>query len=702
MMRLGRKHIKVGLVVLALALFAVGQAWGATKYVSPTGSDAADGSIATPWRTIEYALENGGMAWGDTLKLVAGTHNRWKSGSDGRILSSFGAGTGGPVIIEPVNTTDNVIIDIPTLEADDTPQAIATGYLYSGDAGGVTTRCINLRRINFTNSASAAGAFIIISPNRNFKIEDCTFDHNNVATVNMLHINAANSASCSILVYRSKFYNAQASAFKNDDSDTSGANFFLFESCLFYNLGQAINMAYPGGLATKNCTFAKSTGVGSIVLTRAGNIFSLKNSIFVQQTTGISLYVSDAAAVDLFSNPSNFDVTNNVFWNVTTPLTSAIYEATWKGANELMPAGTSNFFINPILTDFTNNNYIPTGLNICGRGAAASLPSGGDITGAAWAGNDIGCYKNASASVTTITPNASKFGFVGDSIMNGSSATDGNKCYEKLAAMTGLTNVIGGGVSGLGVEGFRFSVDQFLIDNSPAVVFVSIGVNNLVNAASNDPANLTNAQLATEIITCLQKIADWGVRPVWLGIPSLVNNQTEPEAVNALVEAACVTNGWSYGSILARMKFRSDWNSAGVYYDNLAADVHPNNTGHLLIASLAENLYYNRYPYWVAAANVGGLQAGTYQHPLTAAQITSSTVLRLPATMSIAAGDYSGQTMDLSNASNSGQLTLVTNGKLPAKIVGNSSVPIVINGAQITGTVELGNNVNITGFRNTP
>lgn len=77
------------------------------------------------------------------------------------------------------------------------------------------------------------------------------------------------------------------------------------------------------------------------------------------------------------------------------------------------------------------------------------------------------------------------------------------------------------------------------------------------------------------------------------------------------------------------MEYRSDWSNVDVYYSCLKGtggctpDVHPNNAGHLLIASIAANLYYNKWFCWVDSANTDSLQAGTRLHPLTTTQLNA-------------------------------------------------------------------------------
>ncbi len=70
-------HIRV---VLALVLFC-DLAVASTFHVSPTGSDAADGSAATPWRTLQRAADV--AAAGDVVEIAGGTYAGFRIRSQG-------------------------------------------------------------------------------------------------------------------------------------------------------------------------------------------------------------------------------------------------------------------------------------------------------------------------------------------------------------------------------------------------------------------------------------------------------------------------------------------------------------------------------------------------------------------------------------------------------------------------------------------
>jgi hypothetical protein len=59
-------------ILVLLLTFVTSPAWAATYFVSTTGSDAADGSSATPWRTIQKCANT--AASGDTCSVNDGTY----------------------------------------------------------------------------------------------------------------------------------------------------------------------------------------------------------------------------------------------------------------------------------------------------------------------------------------------------------------------------------------------------------------------------------------------------------------------------------------------------------------------------------------------------------------------------------------------------------------------------------------------------
>jgi len=79
----------------------------AVKWVATTGSDAADGSSATPWLTIKYAMANASS--GDTIKVRPGTYDEAFNSSYG-LNCAYGGLTLQAVDADDANATSGVTI----------------------------------------------------------------------------------------------------------------------------------------------------------------------------------------------------------------------------------------------------------------------------------------------------------------------------------------------------------------------------------------------------------------------------------------------------------------------------------------------------------------------------------------------------------------------------------------------------------------
>lgn len=115
---------KLAWLVGALLALSVAQAQAATYYVSTTGNDANDGSLASPWRNICYATGGGGYTWttspadrvacattnpsklaaGDTLQIRGGTYQE-------NYITFANSGSAGSVILVTQYSSETPIID---------------------------------------------------------------------------------------------------------------------------------------------------------------------------------------------------------------------------------------------------------------------------------------------------------------------------------------------------------------------------------------------------------------------------------------------------------------------------------------------------------------------------------------------------------------------------------------------------------------
>ncbi|GAA0909640.1 hypothetical protein GCM10009552_20550 [Rothia nasimurium] len=91
---------------------------GKTYYVAPNGDDGADGSAATPWQTVQHAVDN--VSAGATIQLAAGTYNELVT------VSASGSASAGYITITSADG-QKAILDGSGLEASGNQGIITLG-----------------------------------------------------------------------------------------------------------------------------------------------------------------------------------------------------------------------------------------------------------------------------------------------------------------------------------------------------------------------------------------------------------------------------------------------------------------------------------------------------------------------------------------------------------------------------------------------
>ena len=97
--------MKKPILILLCSLFSIACFTQNNYYVATTGNDADDGSLATPWQSIQYAVTQ--LSAGDVLEIMAGTYV-------GKIDLSVSGAIGQTITIKNHNS-DHVIIEGSTL-----------------------------------------------------------------------------------------------------------------------------------------------------------------------------------------------------------------------------------------------------------------------------------------------------------------------------------------------------------------------------------------------------------------------------------------------------------------------------------------------------------------------------------------------------------------------------------------------------------
>lgn len=584
----------------------------ATYYIDPTsGSDGNNGlATGTAWHSLEYALEGGGLAQGDTVYLMAGTHNSFKTGTDNFIMPSIGAGDSSGIVNFEPNPGDegSVTISMPA------STHATIGYLFLNNPG-ITLNWSNLTFYNNSSGSTVAADWFYVSKGK-LIFTECTIDNNNEATKIVFNYKLASNSGAVNIVRSTITNNANYLVFFNSNtvSDTFTMRSSVVKNSTGYFFSEAADSAGQV-IELVNNTFYNVGNTNQALFAMSSTMNSMKivNNIFRYAKTSTSIFNSNAAFEEWAHDNigDTFIFTNNIIWN-SNPSSMGANE--WNrivfnhSSSYLVPIDNTNRFIDPGFVNEPSDISIAASSHILGLGDNVAVPPGGDFAGSAWIGSDIGAYTMPSATQFTYTLTDGKVAFLGDSIVGCAGSyfgTDADCVYRKFATLTGLSVVdayVGSGaykpaVSGGGVGLGPFMADFILENHAPKVVIISLGINNIYDTdvtGDNSPSNVTYQEVADMVYNTMQQLEDHGVIPIWIGVLSMTDGQTEPDAINAAVEVYCNANGWTCGNSLDQMRLNASWDTD--YYDDngaggLTSNAHPDADGHSLMASYAQTLY---------------------------------------------------------------------------------------------------------------
>lgn len=141
-----KKHV---LLVLAVALFAMPPIplLAGTYYVSTTGSDANDGSLSSPWLTIQHAVDSVGP--GDTIYVRAGVYNELVE------FNNSGSAAGGYITLQNYDG-ETPLIDGNGLSGSD-PGLIKIDYQHHIKVSGFELRNLTTS----SKSTTPAGIWVL-------------------------------------------------------------------------------------------------------------------------------------------------------------------------------------------------------------------------------------------------------------------------------------------------------------------------------------------------------------------------------------------------------------------------------------------------------------------------------------------------------------------------------------------------------------
>lgn len=536
------------------------------------GSDSNSGTELSPWLSAEHAIEDGGVTGGDTL-FVADGADTFKSGTDGRIICPATSG-----IISVVGY-NNVVANL---------HVGSIGLFYPPQGGE-----LHLGKLKVTNPDGTGGGgqgIFSCYQERQIICTDCEFDGDDKELRVAVFLGTASGVR-RITFERCNIHNfgpLGSPLFRQDSSGVTAE--VIARASLFYDCRAMAGGVNPMAVSLTNCT---TVNTAAETTDHADSYLGIKNCIQKTATFGAGnsvafLSIGDALYGAGITDPTVFEYNNNIVYFEGDQ--SGIQYQLAVDANYLIPINKTNWFINPDFTNEGSDDYsLSSTSKVSARGDSAILPDT-DINGDAWTGADVGAFKNPSA--TRYNPAlVGKAAFVGDSIMDGSSASVGYRCFDVFEDLSGFDTVTDGTVAigGTRAECSRYLIDYTIFNHLTDTIFLSCGTNN-INAGTLKPTGITARTLADQIILNMQIIEDRGALPIWLGIGSQIGDPPDndfTQDVNGYVEDACLQYGWHYTNWYEYMVEAnpSDW--ATTYYADLTTDVHPNNAGHGKIAEEA-------------------------------------------------------------------------------------------------------------------
>lgn len=546
----------------------------ATKHVNGalgTDDESHGGTEgAGAWKTINYALRNGGMAHGDILYVAAGTYATFYSTYTSFTTAISGTFDGSNFV--QVIAVGEVFVDIPS--------NVVTQFFYPGASNGVEFVGVQFRN---PSASTVSRFFRLLNANGTIKLTDCDVDCGGVA---MFGFNLYSSGiSGKIILDNTDIHNSTTSGISAQLG--AGLELEILNGSRIYNCARTINMesACTTTLIFDDSCSVQGTEYGMRVI-GAGHTIKARRSIITGRYNDAhdapiyGIYADSAAMASWKTYPDRLDFDGSKVWMFGTIWTPNDSNRSDDDNDFGQVIGYSTYFVALPETCI----YAHPGFELA------------DVI----AGNFLPDYTHPT--LPAVVPGTAAF--FGDSIMAGVGASS---MYDPATATAAWAvfgrdqsfTMVGNGyatIPGMSVSTGRFHADRMLQHDVPEYCFCAFGINNLLLGTPH-PVNETSETIAAELIKTFKKISNAGSKFCWLGITS--NSGTTPDnanivAVNALVAAACEENGWVCGeSLLSLMQQNTNWampDAGGGYYEDLETDVHPNDAGHALIAEAAEIL----------------------------------------------------------------------------------------------------------------
>ena len=337
-----RSRLFLLLATFSVGFFTVTSAHAATYYVATTGSDSGNGSEASPFKTIAYAVSK--MVAGDTTYVKGGTYSEGlilfsKSGAPGAPITLMNAPGERPVINFGVNASNRLVhrIQVDAVGPQTVPigwihiEGLELGYAYEGIKLN-SAHDITIRR-NWIHHTISQG---ILGMAKNILIDRNVFSYNgDTRWDHGMYLTGSNYVITNNLIYGSSGHGIQVAAYswtrgsqykkplqgKLPDKDYAGATNFLIANNTF---------AYNGAAAIVN--WQPEAENNKII----NNIFYENGTLYPNAQQGIRFYSS--------SGGGGNTVSNNLFYASGAGATQAIgggypgWEHQYTGSGNIMQA----------------------------------------------------------------------------------------------------------------------------------------------------------------------------------------------------------------------------------------------------------------------------------------------------------------------------------------------------------------------------
>lgn len=530
----------------------------------------ADYTVGTlgDFADLDTALVGASINNGDTLTLLENQTLTQRS-------LNVGAGFGG------------IIIDGDGYEIDlDAGVASYGFFINDADVSNYTWR-----NIVWANSSGATKAWMRIFDSSSHLFDQCTFDTDypdSLGTTATGHIYIYGTGSPIVTFRGCKGLDVPVLVY---GAGTVAGGSITFESCKNSNIYKPVQLASGCGLDViiKN---TDSSGIWDVA-GRSGYAPTITNSILESGITRASNpynFVINTSGVPDLSN-----IKNNIFWNgVTGHPSAALFNEMIRSSLQRFAPDETNFMFDP---DRDVDGLIQAGSFAAMRGDSANLPTL-DINGDVFTLEDhIGPYPNPPKA---IIENSSVYAFCGDSIPGGTGASSPatNSATPLFASdkSKSVAPYARAGIGGAESSGVFWGVDRVIAEHKAGTVFLSCGVND-INTENGAGSGYTTALTAGRIINTMKKVEALGSTPIWLGCAPMTGYENSSDSgtsaavintqdINDTVRAACYENNWAVVSWVEVMQSIEPVNWATTYYDDYTNDIHPNDTGHALIAGV--------------------------------------------------------------------------------------------------------------------